>query len=388
MNKWFMAGLLALGCSGSTRLPAAAETVDEIALVVDQDSMTRGEVEESIEALYTMKNEKTPPPGTPDYLEAKKQVMDNFIQEVVLAEEADREKVEVSDTDVEGQVNREIDGMKHNFPTDEEFQEGLRKEGITLDDLKQETHDRMLRRIKAGRVLHEKQSELPSGAVVTDEQVAAYYHQHPQDYEQVKFSIILFNADSTASAEKRAGAEKQAQSVLSEIKKGADFAVEAKKFSEDTGTRDNGGEVGTVYRSDLDPELAKGIFSMPEKGLGIVHGAEGYYVVKVEFKGTAEYKSVAAGIKDHLEKSGQSDALQQWIDQLKAKAYIMEDGKVVAFKAKPLSLNPPPSRWLLRFQPLKRAPLPRRRRQPPRKRIRTFPPLRSIPPSRIRTVGP
>jgi parvulin-like peptidyl-prolyl isomerase len=342
MSKWIGLGLLALGVMGFFRFPAAAETVDEIALVVDQESMTRGEVEESIDALFALKNEKTPPPGSPEYLEAKKQVADNFIQEVVLAEEADREKVEVSDTDVEGQVNREIDGMKHNFPTDEDFQEGLRKEGITLDDLKQETHDRMLRRIKAGRVLHAKQEELPSGAVVTDEQVAAYYHQHPQDYEQAKFSIILFNADSKTSAEKSAGAEKQAKAVLAEIKKGADFFAEAKKYSEDAGTRDNGGEVGTVYRSDLDPELAKGIFALPAKGLGIVHGAEGYYVVKVEYKGTAEYSAVAAGIKDHLQKTGQSDALQEWIDQLKAKAYIMEDGKVVVFKAKPLAPAPAP----------------------------------------------
>jgi hypothetical protein len=88
--------------------------------------------------------------------------------------------------------------------------------------------------------------------------------------------------------------------------------------------------------------LAKGIFALPAKGLGIVHGAEGYYVVKVEYKGTAEYSAVAAGIKDHLQKTGQSDALQEWIDQLKAKAYIMEDGKVVVFKAKPLAPAPAP----------------------------------------------
>jgi parvulin-like peptidyl-prolyl isomerase len=269
-------------------------------------------------------------------------VEDNFIQEVVLAEEADREKMEVSDTDVEGQVNQEIEGMKRNFPSDEDFQEGLRKEGITLDDLKQDTHDRMLRRIKAGRILHYKQEELPSTAVVTDQQVADYYQKHPQDYEQAKFSIVLFNADAKASAAKRAGAEKQAQAVLADLKKGANFADEAKKYSEDSGTRDNGGEVGTVYRSDLDPELAKGIFTMRAKGLGIVKGAEGFYVVKLESKGTAGFASVASGIKDHIQKTGQSDALQQWIDLLKAKAYIMEDGKVVVFKAKPLTPSSAP----------------------------------------------
>jgi len=335
MNKWIMAGLLALGMAGLFPTHLKAETVDEIALVVDQESMTRGEMEESIDAYFAVRSEKPAAPGSASYLEAKKQVEDNFIQEVVLAEEADREKMEISDTDVEGQVNQEIEGMKRNFPTEEDFQDGLHKEGITLDDLKQDTRDRMLRRIKAGRVLHMKQSELPNTAVVSDQQVSDYYQKHPQDYEQAKFSIILFSASPKASAAKRAAAEKQAQAVLAELKKGADFASEAKTHSEDAGTRDNGGEVGTVYRSDLDPELAKGIFGMKVKSLGIVTGSEGYYVVRLEFKGTAEFASVASSIKDHLQKSGQSDAMQQWIDQLKAKAYIMEDGKVVVFKAKP-----------------------------------------------------
>ncbi len=337
MNKWIMAGLFAAGLTGIIPVSAKAETVDEIALVVDQESMTRGEITESIEAYFAARNEKSPSPGSREYLEAKKQVEDNFIQEVVLAEEADREKIEVSDSDVDGQVNQEIEGMKRNFPTDEDFQEGLKREGITLDDLKQDTRDRMTRRIKAGRVLHTKQAELPSTAVVTDEQVADYYQKHPKDYEQAKFSIILFNADAKTSAEKRASAEKQAQAVLAELKKGGDFAAAARKYSEDAGTRDNGGEVGTVYRSDLDPDLAKGIFAMTVHSLGLVHGAEGFYVVKLEFKGTAEYSSVASSIKTHLEQTGRSDALQQWIDQLKANAYIMEDGKVVVFKAKPAS---------------------------------------------------
>ncbi len=314
-----------------------AETVDQITLVVDQDSLTQGELEESIDAFFAVKGDKTPSAGSPAYLDAKKQVEDNFIQEVVLAEEADREKMEISDSDVEAQVNQEIEGMKRNFATDEEFQAGLTKEGITLDDLKEDTRERMLRRIKAGRVLHFKQEELPSTAVVTDQQVADYYQKHPQDYEQAKFSIILFNADSKASASKRAGAEKQAQAVLADLKKGADFASEAKKYSEDSGTRDNGGEVGTVYRSDLDPELANGIFAMRVKGLGIVNGAEGIYVVRLESKGPADFASVASSIKEHLQKTGQSDAIEQWIDQLKAKAYIMEDGKVVVFKPKPAS---------------------------------------------------
>jgi len=318
--------------------PAVRKTLDEIAVVVDQDAMTRGELEESLQAyfysLYGPKA-KMPPPSSLDYQAAKKQVVDSFIQEVLLAEEADRQKIEISDGEIDHEVNNEVETMKKGFATEQDFDDGLRKENITLDDLRQEIHDKFLRRLKANRVLRMKQQELPGATNVSDGEIRAYFDKHPKDYEQVKFSIILFRIAPKARPALAKEVESQAQNVLRELQGGADFAVYAKKYSEDAGSADKGGAVGTMYRSQLEPQLAKGIFAIPAKGMGIVKVPEGVYIVKVDYKGKADYASVAPEIKDHLLKERQSSGLKDWVDSLKKKATISIDGKVQTFVESP-----------------------------------------------------
>src|SRR5579872_2328221 len=246
-----------------------AKIVDEIAVVVDHDSMTRGELEEAIQAyffsLYGPKF-KIPAPQTPEFQNAKKDVVEGFIREVLLAEEADREKIEISDGEVDHEVNNEIENMKKGY-SDQDFSDELKKEGITVEDLKQDTHDKLLRRIKANRALRMKQQEFPTSAVVSDEAVRQYFSEHPRDYEQVKFNIILFRVSPKSKPVEVKEVETQSRNVLKELQGGADFAAYAKKYSEDQGTADKGGAVGTVFRSELEPQLAKGVFSIPEKGL-------------------------------------------------------------------------------------------------------------------------
>ncbi len=345
-HKWIA---LVTDLGGSSVLPrapagpalAAPKTVDEIALVVDQDALTRGEMEEAIESLFALEGTKTPAPGTADYQQAKKQVEDNFVREVLLAEEADREKVEIQDGDVDHQVNAELENMKKRYSSDQEFEEALKKEGLGEDDLKQDIHDQLLRRIKAQRILQMKQHDLPRTVFVTDAEVQSYFGKHPQDYEQVKFSIILFRIPPKSTPSYVKEVEKQAQGILAQLKAGADFAVFAKKYSEDQASADKGGQMDPMYRVDLNPKLADGIFNIPTNGIGLVKADDGVYIVRVDHKGTADYEAVAPDIKEHLLKQKQDSSFNQWIESLKKDAYIVEDGQVVAYHEPPAAESEP-----------------------------------------------
>jgi parvulin-like peptidyl-prolyl isomerase len=326
--------LAALGLAGgSPAATPAPRTVDEIVLVVDQDAMTKGEMEEAIHTYFAVQGVDMPAPGTPDYQQAKKDVVDGFIREVLMAEEADREKIEIQDGDVDHQINAEIENMKNRYPSEQEFEDALKKEGISQDDLKQDLHDQLLRRIKANRILQTKQHELPSTVFVTDAEVQKYFNQHPQDYEQVKFSIILFRIPAKSTAAYVKEVQKQAQGILDQLNAGADFAAFAKKYSEDQASADKGGEMDTMYRMDLNPKLADGIFNIPTDGMGLVKAPDGVYIVKVEHKGTADYATVAPDIKAHLLKQKQDSSFNEWIESLKKDAYIVEDGQVVVYHA-------------------------------------------------------
>lgn len=95
--------------------------------------------------------------------------------------------------------------------------------------------------------------------------------------EQVKFRHILV------------ATEKEATSLISELKDNKDFAALAKEFSKDASTRNRGGEVGFVSRADLEDEaLQEALFG---NGVGLledsVKAKDGFHVIEIlEKKGS------------------------------------------------------------------------------------------------------
>ena len=104
--------------------------------------------------------------------------------------------------------------------------------------------------------------------------------------------------------------------------------------------RAKGGDVGTVSKSELEPKLAKGVFSIPVGGLGLVHGEDGFYIVKVLSRGQADFPSVASEIKDQLKKTNQDAALKDWVETLKKKS-LCRTPQTPGYRFR-LHLNEPP----------------------------------------------
>jgi len=329
MNKRISALLIASFILGFPSLRVEAKPLDEIALVVDGETMTQSELDENVQNFFITQRMKVPPPQSPEYQQALKQVMDDFIEQVLLAEEADRQKIPVTDGEIDHAVNQQIEAMKKSFGTEEDFQEGMRKEGLTEDDLRQNTKTSLLRRLKSNRALRAKQDQLPQKTSVSEEQARAYYDQHPAEYEQALFSMILFRIPPDAKPQYAKEVQIQAAQVIKELRAGASFAAYAKKYSEDPGSAEKGGDVGSVFRSQMPPALAKGIFSIPEKSLGTVKTADAVYVIKLTSKGMADYASVAPASKDHLKKEGLDGAVRAWLKELRRKAFVEYHHKIL-----------------------------------------------------------
>ncbi len=302
--------------------PLWAKLVDGIAVVANQETMTQGELEESIQAYFQSQGQKVPAVKSPDYAKARQDVLNGFIEEVALATEADNQKVEVPDAEIDHSVDQQIDEMKKGYATEAEFNKALDAQGLSLDDLKEDLRSQLSRRLKAQHMLRQKQSELPDTLVVSDDQAQQYYTQHTEDYNQAHFCIILFRVSATAKPDILKEVKTQAQQVLDQLKAGGDFTQAAKKYSEDQGSADKGGDIGTLSKSELEPRLAKGVFATPVSGLSLVQGADGIYIVKVISRGQADFASVASEIKDQLRKTNQEQGLKDWVESLKKKVYV------------------------------------------------------------------
>jgi peptidyl-prolyl cis-trans isomerase D len=75
--------------------------------------------------------------------------------------------------------------------------------------------------------------------------------------------------------------EKKAKEVLAKVKAGGDFAALAKEFSEDPGSKDNGGIYPNVTRGQMVPEFEKATFGLaPNQISDLVKTQFGYHIVQ------------------------------------------------------------------------------------------------------------
>jgi len=102
---------------------------------------------------------------------------------------------------------------------------------------------------------------------------------------QVKASHILIKVDENAAADAVTAAQARAQDILSQLEKGADFAELAKKYSEDTGSKDSGGDLGWFGRGDMVKEFEDAAFALKKgKISNLVRTSYGFHIIKVTDK--------------------------------------------------------------------------------------------------------
>jgi peptidyl-prolyl cis-trans isomerase D len=154
-------------------------------------------------------------------------------------------------------------------------------------------------------------SKVPGGKPqISDAEVQAYYTAHAAQYkteEQVKTRHILITSKTGADAATDAAAKAKAQDVLKQIQGGGNFAELAKKYSEDPGSKDAGGELPMMATAQLDPAYGKAAMALsPGQTSGLVKSSFGYHIIQTEEKQAAGTKSLAE-VKDSIVKALEQD---------------------------------------------------------------------------------
>ena len=140
-----------------------------------------------------------------------------------------------------------------------------------------------------------KAAQTPGGeAQVSEQEIAQYYQQHQKEYQvpdQVKVRHILIKVAPNADAKTDAAAKQKAEDILKQLKAGANFADLAKKYSDDPGSKDQGGELGFIQHGVTVPAFENAAFALKPGQLSIVRTHEfGYHILLAEEKQTAHTK--------------------------------------------------------------------------------------------------
>jgi peptidyl-prolyl cis-trans isomerase D len=166
-------------------------------------------------------------------------------------------------------------------------------------------------------------SQIPGGVQPPSQQaVQQYYNEHAAEYavpEQAKSRHILISVPPNADAATDAAAKAKAQMVLKLLQAGGSWTDLAKKYSDDPGSKDTGGELGFAQRGKMVPAFDNAIFTQKIGEIDMIKTNFGYHVVQVEERQTAHTQplsDVQASIVAALSRQAQAAAEDNYAQQL------------------------------------------------------------------------
>ncbi len=177
---------------------------------------------------------------------------------------------------------------------------------------------------------------------VTDEDVKKFYDENPSRFEQPEMvrasHILLMTIDPKTKAELskelKEAKHKQIEDILKRARAGEDFAKLAKEFSEDPGSKDNGGEY-KFPRGQMVPEFEAAAFSLNTNQISdIVTTQYGYHIIKLSEKIPAKKIELAA-VADRVKQSLLDQAIQKQFATYYAKVKKEAKVEILDEKLKP-----------------------------------------------------
>ncbi|MEW6516797.1 MAG: peptidylprolyl isomerase [candidate division FCPU426 bacterium] len=265
--------------------------------------------------------------------EYRKMNRDRLIEGKLLLLEAREQKIEVQDTVVEEQTDKDIEALKAQFPSPKAFREKLEQEHLTEQEFRKIRQQITKELILRQRLLQTKMQELKTGAEVSEAQLKAYYQEHRKDFQRPSRArvsqIFVARPDVGLPTDEFARRDQQARAKIQEaaarLKQSADFSAVAREFSEHAATKDRGGDIGWIEPGDTGlKEFEKVVFGPLALGKpsAVIDTARGYFIVRVEDRqsgGQMPYEEVVGQIRKQIMEEGSEARYKAWIESLKQK---------------------------------------------------------------------
>jgi len=219
---------------------AASRSGDYIAVIVNQELVTAGEVERRIERAVAEAGRGVRLPPDP---ELRRAALDALIDERVMITSARDSGMRID----EPEVDRAVQSIaSQNQISIGELRERLRAEGTDYTRFRVNVRDQiMIERLR--------EREVYSRIKISDEEIDRYLEQQREAANadpETNIAQILITVPDDASPDKLAERRAIAEAALTRVQKGENFAAVARELSQDANAK-NGGEIGLRLASKL-----------------------------------------------------------------------------------------------------------------------------------------
>jgi len=233
------------------------------------------------------------------------QVLVQMINEMLIEDEAKAQDVEVSDNELDEQINE----FKAGFEDEDGFTNWMVQQRLTEKEFRDQLRLNMLQEkviIKANEL------------VVTDEEVTDFFETNKENLgTPLQYKIKHIVVESQEAGEE----------LLIALEAGADFEKLATLKSLDPQSREQGGDLGYLAAGAMVPEFEQALQNLEVGGVsGLVPTQVGFHVLKLEEKKDAVPakfdKEMKNNLKEFIMKQKVESAIPQFMQELQNKAEI------------------------------------------------------------------
>ena len=328
----------------SVLLFAGCTSNNKAIVTVNGEAITRAQYNEVMDLIkkgpqFKAASKEQQQENSPMMLMAKDRIVQDLITKTLLEQEFDKRKIEASDAEIEAKKEELI----KQIGSKEKYQEALKQNGVSESKVEEDL---------ANVIKVDKLASAISDTSVSDKEVKDFYNENKAQFnfpERVRASHILIEANpelikksiidadkdgklSAADIDKKVKEELDKKMALARdvraqvLKNPKEFAALAKKYSNDTGSAQKGGDLGYFPREAMVKEFSDVAFAIkPDTVSEIVVTRYGNHIIMVTdhaAAGLAPFEQVKGEIKAMLEQNKKLGAMQNLFNGLKSNAKI------------------------------------------------------------------
>ncbi len=255
---------------------AAQQLVEAIEAVVGNEIILKTEVDQFTQN-YIVQNRIDVRNNDALLKSIRHKTLESLIEQKLLLEKAVLDTVTIDDQLLDEKTNERLQYLIQQVGSEEKLEQAF---GSPMKQIRKDTRKIVKEQLLVNKVRQKQFLDVTVSRREVEEFYKTYNDSLPPLQGTVKISHILKIVAPSEEAQR--AALKKIENIREQLTAGASFEELAKKYSEDPGSAQRGGDLGFVGRGDFVPEYEQAAFNLKDGEVSdIVQSTFGYHIIKM-----------------------------------------------------------------------------------------------------------
>jgi peptidyl-prolyl cis-trans isomerase SurA len=261
--------------------PDSVELVDRVAAIVGDTAILMSEVREQIFQFQAQGMELPTDPARLDSLAFT--TLEQMVDEMMIVKQAEFAGITINDDELDAEAQQRFETVRSRFNSDEEMLERVEASGQNMFQFRRMIRSQARKDMLGQRYVATQMGTMTPVLISEDEIRAEFEARAAGTVRPATVSLVRIMIEPKPSEAARDSALDIALTALEEIRAGEDFEVAARRYSDDEGSRSDGGDLGWVRRSEVVPAFGDAAWSVRTGvAVGPIESRFGFHIIKVE----------------------------------------------------------------------------------------------------------